>query len=66
MQGRIRDMHTPHKNDLVLGADAPAWVYSTAPLALPDGKPVERPTPGAAGHAMALHDKQVCHGQSCT
>ena len=46
-------------NPLLLGADAPTWQYSTAPLAAPDGKPVAHPTPGSAGHAMHLSDKQV-------
>lgn len=46
-------------NQLYLGADAPSWVYSTAPLAQPDGTPVAPPTPGAAGHAMFLTDQQV-------
>lgn len=59
-QGHIRDAHGGGANPLLLGADAPAWVYSTAPLATPDGKPVAGPTPGSAGHAMFLSDQQVC------
>ena len=46
-------------NDLYLSADAPQWVYSTAPLANPDGTPVAVPTPGSAGHAFRLSDQQV-------
>ena len=55
----VKDTVSPHGNDLYLGADAPAWVYSTAPLAQPSGAPVAAPTPGSAGHAMALSDQQV-------
>ena len=62
LQGHIRDTHGGGANPLLLGADAPAWVYSTAPLAMPDGKPVAGPTPGSAGHAMFLSDQQVCLG----
>ncbi len=60
-QGHIRDGHGGGANPLLLGADAPSWVYSTAPLAQPDGKPVAGPTPGSAGHAMFLSDQQVRH-----
>lgn len=55
----VKDAASPYGNDLYLGADAPAWVYSTAPLAAKDGAPVAAPTPGAAGHAMFLSDQQV-------
>lgn len=58
-QGHIRDEFGSRRNDLVLGADAPAWVYSTAPLAGADGKPVAPPQPGSAGTAMRLSDQQV-------
>ncbi len=58
--GIVRDTFssTIH-NDLYLGADAPLWTYSTAPLALPTGAPVFLPTPGSAGHAFYLSDRQV-------
>ena len=46
-------------NHLMLGGDAPTWMYSTAPLATPEGKPVAHPTPGTAGHALLLSDQQV-------
>lgn len=58
-QGHIRDEFGSRRNDLVLGADAPAWVYSTAPLARADGKPVAPPQPDSAGTAMRLSDQQV-------
>lgn len=58
-RAHIRDVHGQGANDLYLSADAPTWIYSTAPLALPDGKPVPPPTPGSAGHAMHLSDQQV-------
>ena len=56
---RMKDTFSVHKNDLFSGADAPQWVYSTAPLSLPDGSPVALPTPGPAGHALYLSDQQV-------
>ena len=59
MQGHVRDVHGGRQNDLKLGADAPVWVYSTAPLAEADGRPVEAPRAGTAGHAMSLNDQQV-------
>lgn len=59
MQAQVRDAHGGGANPLLLGADAPAWVYSTAPLAQPDGKPVAQPMPGSAGYAMFLSDQQV-------
>lgn len=34
-------------------------VYSTAPLAAPDGTPVAPPMPGSAGYAMFLSDQQA-------
>jgi hypothetical protein len=46
-------------NHLQLRATPPEWVYSYAPLASPDGAPVQLPTPGKAGYAMRLHDNQV-------
>ncbi|PSC70155.1 concanavalin A-like lectin glucanase [Micractinium conductrix] len=58
-QGRVRDVHNQGANPLQLGADAPDWVYSTAPLAAPDGTPVAPPMPGSAGYAMFLSDQQV-------
>lgn len=57
--GLVKDTYSSQQNDLYLSADAPQWVYSTAPLALPDGTPVAAPTPGAAGHAFYLSDQQV-------
>jgi hypothetical protein len=55
----VEDAYSPHHNHLYLGADAPSWVYSTAPLAQPDGTPVQPPQPGSAGHALHLSDQQV-------
>ncbi len=46
-------------NHLALRSNAPLYVYSTAPLALSDGRPVAQPTPGAGGYSLRLHDKQV-------
>ena len=57
--GVIKDTFGKDKNDLYLGANAPQWIYSTAPLALQDGRPVAAPTPGSAGHAFRLSDQQV-------
>lgn len=48
-----------HSNDLYFGANSPLWVYSDAPLADGDGKPLPPPTPGEAGHALRLGDMQV-------
>jgi len=48
-----------NKNNLVLRSNPPLWAYSYAPLVAPDGTLVSPPTPGAAGYAMALHDRQV-------
>ena len=62
LQGSVYDVHGGGTNPLLLGADAPAWVYSTAPLALPDGRPVAPPTAGSAGHAMSLSDQQARRG----
>lgn len=59
VQGVIHDVYGARKNDLELGADAPSWVYSTAPLADAGGRPLEGPRPGTAGHAMSLNDQQV-------
>ena len=39
MQGYVKDVFGNGTNDLSLGADAPAWVYSTAPLAYPGQPP---------------------------
>eukprot|EP00879_Flechtneria_rotunda_P000467 GHRR01000568.1.p1 GENE.GHRR01000568.1~~GHRR01000568.1.p1 ORF type:complete len:1094 (+),score=373.48 GHRR01000568.1:402-3284(+) len=50
---------TAKKNHLELRSNSPQWVYSTAPLVKPDGTPVDAPAVGAAGYALALHDKQV-------
>lgn len=60
LQGRV-DGSGPagSANSLLLGADAPSWVYSTAPLATPDGKRMMPPWPGSAGYAMFLSDQQV-------
>ncbi|KAG1674619.1 hypothetical protein FOA52_001868 [Chlamydomonas sp. UWO 241] len=44
---------------LVLRSSAPQLVYSTAPLAMSDGRPVKPPTPGAGGYSLALSDRQV-------
>ncbi|WIA11894.1 hypothetical protein OEZ85_011978 [Tetradesmus obliquus] len=48
-----------NKNHLELRSNAPQWVYSYAPLVKPDGTPVDPPAAGAAGYALALHDRQV-------
>ena len=56
IEDQFADKHT---NNLYYGTDAPLWVYSTAPLAKPDGSPVARPAPGDAGHALRLNDQQV-------
>jgi hypothetical protein len=48
-----------NKNHLELRSNSPQWIYSTAPLVKPDGTPVDPPAAGAAGYALALHDKQV-------
>jgi hypothetical protein len=48
-----------NKNHLELRSNSPQWVYSYAPLVKPDGTPVDPPAAGAAGYAMALHDRQV-------
>lgn len=51
------------ENDLVLGADAPMWVTSTAPLADEvTGQPLSParlPPSGRADYAFRLHDQQV-------
>jgi len=57
--GIVTDTWSTFHNDLYLGADAPIWTYSTAPLALPTGAPVSLPIPGSAGHAFYLSDQQV-------
>lgn len=57
--GTVWNRLNPHNSDLYLGADAPAWVYSTAPLADNAGAPVAPPTPGEAGYALFLSDQQV-------
>lgn len=57
--GSVKDTYSSLGNDLYLGANAPGWVYSTAPLADNTGKPLPPPTPGSAGHAMYLSDQQV-------
>lgn len=44
---------------LQLRSNPPQYVYSTAPLTASDGTPVAAPTPGAGGHSLALHDRQV-------
>jgi hypothetical protein len=51
-----------NKNHLELRSNSPQWVYSYAPLVKPDGTPVDPPAAGAAGYAMALHDRQVRQG----
>jgi len=52
-------VHNNGANPLQLGADAPAWVYSTAPLAAADGSPVAPPAAGSGGYAIFLTDQQV-------
>ena len=66
LQGTVEDLSGGF-NHLMLGGDAPTWMYSTAPLATPEGKPVAPPTPGTAGHALLLSDQQVgcCAAYSC-
>ncbi len=46
-------------NHLALRSNPPLYVYSTAPLAFSDGRPVAPPLPGAGGYSLALNDKQV-------
>ncbi|GLC46629.1 hypothetical protein PLESTM_001898600 [Pleodorina starrii] len=46
-------------NHLLLRGNAPLYVYSTAPLAASDGKPLPGPIPGAGGYSLALSDRQV-------
>ncbi|KAI8469316.1 MAG: concanavalin A-like lectin/glucanase domain-containing protein [Monoraphidium minutum] len=53
---------TPNQNHLQLRANPPVWVYSYAPLTGPDGSPAAPPTPGRAGYAMRLHDRQARGG----
>lgn len=55
----IKDAFSPLGNDLYLGADAPQWVYSSVPLALPNGAPVPGAVPGSAGFALTLNDQQA-------
>lgn len=50
---------TANGNHLQLRANPPEWVYSYAPLTLPDGAPAPLPAPGRAGYAMRLNDNQV-------
>jgi hypothetical protein len=52
-----------NSNHLELRSDPPQFIYSTAPLTLPDGRPVKPPTPGAGGYSLALNDEQV--GRQC-
>ena len=47
------------RNDLFLGSKSPYWEYSTAPLETRDGRAVDLPQPGSAGHAVKIHDQQV-------
>ncbi|KAL4421057.1 hypothetical protein ABPG77_001352 [Micractinium sp. CCAP 211/92] len=65
-RARLRDVHSGGVNPLMLGADAPLWVYSTAPLATPDGSPVQPPTAGSGGYAMFLSDQQVLIAKNMT
>lgn len=60
LTGYIEDQFDDkHTNNLYFGSNYPLWVFSTAPLAHGDGKPLAPPEPGAAGHAMRLDDMQV-------
>lgn len=58
-QALVRDVHGGGRNPLLLGADAPSFEYSTAPLAGPEGRPVAPPAAGSAGHALFVSDQQV-------
>ena len=46
-------------NHLDLRGSGPSFVYSTAPLTMPDGKLMRPAMPGAGGYALALSDQQV-------
>ncbi len=60
LTGYIEDQFDDkHTNNLYFGSNYPLWVFSTAPLAHGDGKPLAPPEPGVAGHAMRLDDMQV-------
>jgi len=48
-----------HGQHLALRSRPPQMVYSTAPLAHADGRPLRQPAPGAAGYSLALSDQQV-------
>ncbi|KIY95455.1 hypothetical protein MNEG_12507, partial [Monoraphidium neglectum] len=58
-RGRRSEAPAPNQNHLQLRANPPEWVYSYAPLTLPDGTPGAPPAPGKAGYAMRLHDNQA-------
>jgi len=67
--GGVRPAHAldrrPAGNHLALRSNPPSFVYSYAPLTAPDGGVVPPPTPGAGGHALRLHDRQVCGERVC-
>lgn len=48
-----------NKNDLTMRSSPPEYIYSSAPLTDNAGVALPPPQPGAAGYALALHDKQV-------
>ncbi|KAL6765981.1 concanavalin A-like lectin/glucanase domain-containing protein [Haematococcus lacustris] len=57
--GRIALDSSGNNNHLALRSNPPLFVYSTAPLAFSDGRPVALPLPGAGGYSLALSDQQV-------
>lgn len=59
MQDEVREATNKDAGSFLLWADAPKWEYSTAPLTYNDGMPVDGPTAGVGGHAIALNDRQV-------
>ena len=63
-----RDARGSPGNGLELWADAPRFEYSDAPLmAAETGVPLDPPTAGARGHAIALSDMQVaCVVKACS
>ncbi|KAJ9505103.1 hypothetical protein QJQ45_027561 [Haematococcus lacustris] len=60
--GRIALDSSGNNNHLALRSNPPLFVYSTAPLAFSDGRPVALPLPGAGGYSLALSDQQDCVG----
>ena len=59
MQAEVTESTGKQTGSFFLWSDAPKWEYSTAPLAYPDGLPMDKATAGAGGHAIYLSDQQV-------